>query len=499
MDPHAELRVGAVFSNAARAVPDRVAAAHDGETLTFGELDAAANRLCRALAAAGVGRGDRVAVWAAPSLSVVGIFAALAKLGAVFVPLNPQAAPDELGSFLTTARPALLVADRDRAASAPGAAGAVGCATETLEELVDRAAGQDPSEPQLPGPCGDDPHVIFFTSGSTGRPKGTVLSHRVNVLRTHPGSQLEPRGAAVCPYPFFHMSVWTLSLQQWQARDMIVYVRSDPAEICRAIDEHRATRINAIPAVWQRILDFLASPRGAGADLSSMRFCDTGTSATPLALLEAIRAAVPSARVRVFYGSTEAGCVTGLDQEDFAAKPGSCGLPAIWAETRIAPDGELWVRGPLVFDGYFEDPEATAASLTDGWCRTGDLAAVDGDGYLSIVGRASSLIRSGGESVAPAEVEGVLRDHPAVADVAVVGVPDDRWGEVVCAAVVSADTAAPPSLDDLRRHCDGRLARFKHPRAVVVLEAIPRTPATLQVQRKLVVELAVSALGGGGG
>src|SRR5207244_1859363 len=143
---------------------------------------------------------------------------------------------------------------------------------------------------------------------------------------------------------------------------------------------------------------------------------------------------------------------------DLDRKPGHCGLPSPAADVRIDENGELWVRGPLLFDGYFEDTEATAEVLVDGWCRTGDLAEVDDEGYLSIVGRARDVIRTGGETVAPSEVETVLASHPSVADVAVVGLPDAEWGEVVCAVVVPTGDALVPTLDDLRGHCTGRLA-----------------------------------------
>jgi len=145
------------------------------------------------------------------------------------------------------------------------------------------------------------------------------------------------------------------------------------------------------------------------------------------------------------------------------------------------------VRSPLLFDGYFNDSAATAAALVDGWFRTGDLADVDDDGYLSIVGRAGDVIRTGGEGVSPAEVELVLAEHPAVADVAVVGIPDVTWGEVVCAVVVP--NGDEPSLDGLRAHCEGRLASFKHPRRLAIVEEIPRTSPTNQVQRRLLVEM----------
>jgi acyl-CoA synthetase (AMP-forming)/AMP-acid ligase II len=324
--------------------------------------------------------------------------------------------------------------------------------------------------------------VVFFTSGSTGRPKGAVISHRANFLRTHPGALLEARGAKVCPYPLFHMAAWTIALQQWQARAATVFVeRADAPAICEALERHQADRINCIPGVWRRILEYLG-----GRELPWVAHADTGTSATPLELLEAIMAAAPNAEVRVFYGSTEAGSVASLAHAEIRRKPGSCGLPAPWTEVRVADDGELWARGPLLFDGYFEDAEANARALADGWYRSGDVVDVDEDGYLRVVGRAGDVIRTGGEAVAPVEVEAVLADHPDIADVAIIGLPDAQWGEVVCAVVVPRSGRL--TLEDVRRFCAGRLATFKHPRRLELVESVPRTPATNQIQRRLLVE-----------
>ncbi|HLW18080.1 MAG TPA: AMP-binding protein, partial [Actinomycetota bacterium] len=250
---------------------------------------------------------------------------------------------------------------------------------------------------------------------------------------------------------------------------------------------HRATHLNCIPAVWRRILEHIATAERSKHDLQSLRFADTGTSATPVELLGAIRAALPGACVRVFYGSTETGSVTMLDDPDVQRKPGSCGTPGPFVSVKVDETSELWVRSPLLFDGYFNDTEATANALVDGWFRTGDLADIDGDGFVSIIGRAGDLIRSGGEGVSPAEVETVLAGYPAIADVAVIGLPDDTWGEIVCAVVVP--NGEPPSLDDLRAHCGTRLARFKHPRRLVIVDRIPRTSPTNQVQRRLLVEM----------
>jgi acyl-CoA synthetase (AMP-forming)/AMP-acid ligase II len=483
-----ELLIGDVFRNAARTVPDRTAAIFGPESTTFGEIDGNANRLARTLRAYGVGRGDRVAVWASTNLALVPVFAALAKMGAVFAPMNPALSAEEAVETAAAGRPALLVVDEERA-DAGSVAAKVGVALMPLARLTAVAQTEDDSDVGVEGLTEDEPHVIFFTSGSTGRPKGVVLSHRLNYLRTHPGGLFEPRGPMVCPFPLFHMAGWTIALQQWQARAPVVFVAPDAASICDAIERHRATRVYGIPAVWRRVLEHLATPEGAAHDLSSVRAADTGTSATPPELLDALRAAFPAARVRVFYGSTEAGGVAALEHDDLDTKPGRCGLPAPSAEVRIDTTGELWVSGPLVFDGYFEDPDATAEAVVDGWYRTGDLAEFDADGYLSVVGRARDVIRTGGETVAPVEVEAALASCPGVADVAVVGLPDVEWGEIVCAAVVPVDATSPPTLDDLRAHCAPRLAAHKHPRRLALLDAIPRTSPTNQVQRRLLVEM----------
>ncbi|MCU1374993.1 MAG: long-chain fatty acid--CoA ligase [Actinomycetia bacterium] len=464
--------VGDLFRNAARAVPDRVAAVFGDDSLTFGELDRAANRTARAL---GAQPGDRVAVWSGTDLGLAPVFAGLAKAGAVFAPVSGVLPAEEAVAVVQSARPSHLVVDATHAADGVLVADKVGVPLVLLADLA--AADEDDADVRVA--VGDgDPHVIFFTSGSTGKPKGVVLSHRASVLRCHPGAQLEPRGAMVCPYPLFHMGAWTIALQQWAGRDRVVFTTSDPAAICAAVEEHLATRLNCIPGVWRRVLDHLD-----GRQLPSLRLADTGTSATPLDLLRAICIAAPNAQTRVFYGSTEAGSVANLGHEDIERKPGSCGTPAPFSEVRVDDAGEVWVTGPLLFDGYFENEAATTEGLVDGWYRTGDLADVDADGYLSIVGRAKDLIRTGGESVVPAEVEVVLADHPSVRDVAVVGLPDPQWGEVVCAVVVGDVT-----LEELTAHCDGRLARFKQPRRLAVVDAIPRTPATNQVQRRLIVE-----------
>ncbi len=482
-----DLLIGDVFANAARAVPNRAAAVLGEESIPFGELDRRANQLVRALSGAGVQRKDAVITCCPSSLALVAVFAAVAKMGSLFGPLNPALGAVELGAIASIVQPALLIADESTIDQTRRVADGLGARVLTIGQLGALADVED--EGELIGYHVDerDPHVALFTSGSTGTPKGAVISHRTSFLRTHPGALIEPRGAMVCPYPMFHMAAWTIALQQWQGRDAVVFVeRADAESICAAVERHQATRLNCIPAVWRRILDHLST--SPTRDMSSVRFADTGTSATPPELLRAIEAALPAAQIRVFYGSTEAGSVAMLEHGDLAAKPGRCGQPGPLVEVRVDDGHQLWVRGPLLFDGYLGDPAATSDALVDGWFRTGDLVEVDDEGYLTIVGRVADVVRTGGETVSPSEVEAVLVTHPAVADVAVVGLPDADYGEVVCAVVVVDSADSAPTLAALRQYCDGQLAPFKHPRRLEVVEVIPRTSSTQQVQRRLLVE-----------
>ncbi len=477
------LLIGEMLANAARVVPTAIAATLDDDVLTFGEIDARADRIANGLRAVSVGRGDRVLWWSDTALEAVPLFAALAKVGAVFAPLNARSSVAELVPVAQYARPRLLLAGASHVDAAAELARVADIPFEPVVPQGDAGAGP-PAEP--PALDERDPHVIFFTSGSTGRPKGVVLSHRANWLRTFVGATTSVGGAGtVCMFPLFHMAGWTIAMGAWQGRRPIHFVRTPDAEtLLHTVVRHRAARLYCIPAVWSRILEHGVDRY----DLSSLSEADTGTSVTPPELLRAIKDALPHTVTRVFYGSTEAGPGVQLSDVDLFRKPGSVGVAQPGVEVRLDPTGEVCMRSPFLMDGYFDDPDATATALRDGWYYTGDLGAFDDEGYLSIVGRARDVIRTGGETVAPVEIEQVLASHPAIAEVAVVGVPDPEWGEVVTAVVVVRAGTAPPDTDALRSFCDGRLAAFKQPRRVAVVEALPRTPATGQVQRPLIVE-----------
>jgi len=493
------LGVGEIFRRNAASFPERIAASMGDVDLSYAELNGRGNAMARALSEIGIGRGDRVLCWADTCLEVLPLFVGLAKLGAVFAPMNARLVPDEAAEILRRAKPSLLVADAERAEAADPMARALGIplgrigagsATAGLA-MADAAAACSRDEPQDAQLEETDPHTIFFTSGSTGPPKGVVLSHRVNCLRGFQGVFVDEPERSVCMFPLFHMAAFTLAIAAWQTVGQIVFVSAPTAEaLLGAVERHRANRLYCIPAIWGRLLE---ADLG-GFDLSSLRTVDTGTSATPPELLAALRKQFPDATLRVYYGSTEGGAATALASRDIEHKPGSVGRPVPGVELRLTEVGEICLRSDYMMDGYFEDEAATKAALQEGWYHTGDLGSLDEEGFLWITGRLRDVLRVGGESVSPSEVEAVLAEHPALAEVAIVGIPDPEWGELICAVVVPApDTDAEKlDLESLREHCEGRLARFKHPRRMQIVSDLPRTVATGQIQRPLLVERILS-------
>ena len=492
------LLIGDIFRRNARVVPDAPAAAMGGDEFTHAELNARGNACARALRERGVRHGDRVATWADTSLDVLPLYVGLAKLGAVFAPINARLGAAEAGEVARLARPRLLVADAERAAELDELAGRAGVSRLARlggegpgDDLVAASAGTPDGEIDEPGLRETDPHTIFFTSGSTGRSKGVVLSHRANWLRSFQGVFRDEPERTVCMFPLFHMAAFSLATAAWQTRGEICFVQPPTADaLLAAVERRRANRLYCLPAVWGRILEADAGRY----DVSSLREADTGTSATPIELLRALKERFPGTVTRVYYGSTECGSGASLADADALRKPGSVGVPPPGVDLRLDERGEILVRSDYLMDGYFDDPEATAEALADGWYRTGDVGAFDEEGYLSIVGRVRDIVRTGGESVAPTEVEQALADHPGVREVAVVGIPDPAWGEVVCAVVVP-NPGAEIDLEGLQAHCAPRLARFKRPRRLELADALPRTAATGQIRRALLVERIVSERG----
>ena len=476
-----DVRIHDLLARTALVQPHRIGATLGDDARTFAELDTGANRAAHRVQAEGVGPLDRVLWWGPTALDALELGYGVSKAGAVLAPINPNFTEREAIDAFETLTPRLVVTHADTEEPARAVAGRFGVPVITTGPGWH--ADASPTAPPRVG-SSEDPCVVFLTSGSTGVSKGAVLSHRATWLRAiqrdNEGGATGRRGFVVT-FGLFHMAGWFF-LENALAADRPVHLvdRPEPHELLGAVERWRASGIYCIPGVWQRILD-----DDGTYDTSSLVEVLTGTSLVTLDLIDALKARFPGSWTSVAYGSTEIGRGAVLLDSDLYDRPGSVGQPPPMVVADLADDGELWLRGPTMFSGYLDRPDATADAIDgDGWFHTGDLATRDADGYLSITGRRSESIRSGGEWVAPVEVESAVRTHPSVADVAVVGLPDPSWGEVVCAAIVVRPGATLPTVDELRTHVARVLVGPKQPRVVVQVEELPRTDATGQVRRR---------------
>jgi fatty-acyl-CoA synthase len=474
--------LGRWIRDRALVTPARVAIEHDGRELTYGELDERSERLAQTLVERGLQRGDRLATLTANSPEHVEAFFACAKAGLMLMPLNWRLSPVELAYQLDDAEPTLLLVDGEH----------VELADATLAE-----AGRQPARgrlgevgdggPSVAGDVADDDGLLLvYTSGTTGKPKGAVLTH-ANCFWTNVGFDLTTGvggdDVVLQVLPQFHCGGWNVqALLAWWKGARVLLERGFEAERCLELIASRGvTTMMGVPAVY---LFLSQAPGFAEADLSSLRLAVVGGAPMPEALLETWQRR--GIDIVQGYGLTEAAPnVLCLPSEDARRKMGYAGKPYPYVETALHdPEsgavvegpgrGELVVRGPNVFPGYWRNPEATAEILAGGWLHTGDVAERDAEGYYRIRGRLKDMFVSGGENVYPAEVENVLLEHPAVADAAVVGVGDERWGEVGVAFVVLG-LGATASEDELREFCAARIARYKVPKAVQFAKELPRS------------------------
>lgn len=467
--------------------------------LSYGELDERAEAWKGRLRALGVEAGDRVATLARERRELVHLFFACGRLGAALVPLNWRLPPAELAGILAVARPAaFLTGDGYRGAAEQAVERARSARQGAPEAAVDGTNGVSPSWLDLdrqgdapsvePGPDADvdpeTPHLILFTSGTTGRPKGVVLPHRqilYNAVATTTAWELGPGDVAPISTPLFHTGGWNVfATPLWHRGGRVVLMEGfDADRFLGALAEERCTVALVIPTQlrmiregeeWGRPLPELKSFFSGGAPLAPELAASTRDAGYP---------------IREGYGLTECGpnCFA-ISLDEARRVPGSVGRPVPFLEARLdagdgnqpepGEPGELLLRGPQMFGGYLREPDRTAEATTpDGWLRTGDLARRDAEGRYHICGRRKEMFISGGENVFPAEVESVLSGCPGVADVAVIGVPHPRWGEVGRAFVVPED-GAELSLDEMSAWASERLARYKVPTSLVTLDEMPR-------------------------
>jgi len=495
--------IGSFLAKRARLDPTRVGLVFEGVEITYREWNERANRAAHGFRALGVEPGDRVGLLMTNSVEYLEVFFGLAKIGAILVPLNWRLAPPELGVIAEDAglstvvygmeHTAALEAIRDDASIRTWVAvgNDVPAGEHGYESIL---AGSGTGEPAISGD-GADPLMIMFTSGTTGRPKGAVLTHDnlfYDSCTVSFSSDWRRDHRVLVALPLFHIGALIYVLVDVHVGSTTVLMRAfDPAGFLRTIQEQQVNSFLAVPAMLNFMLQV---PSFDAYDLSSVEWALCGAAPVPVPLLEAW--ADRGIAIQQVYGLTEcAGGAAVLGSEQALEKVGSTGLPMFHTEIRVVDDegtdvapgevGEVVISGPHVMAGYWQDPEATAATLVDGWLHTGDLGRLDTEGYLSIVDRKKDMIISGGENVYPAEIEGVLADMPQIAEAAVVGAPDPEWGEIVC-VIARAAEGQELRLDDVTAHCEGRLGRYKMPRRLIVTEhPLPRTPSGKVLKRVL--------------
>ncbi len=471
--------------------PDATAVAFEGVEHTYREFADQIGAAAAWLAAAGVGEGDRVA-WLGPNRpAALRLMLGCSWLGAIYLPLNSRLAPPEHRWILDHAGPSLLATDSgfEQHAEAIGA----GC---EIAVVPDEPAGFDVSG-TVPPRRGTPAHPVLlaYTSGTTGHPKGALLDQAAmsaNAVNSTHAHDLTSHDRVLTTIPLFH--VGGLNIQTLPAvlggAAVLIERAFDAGQFLDDVEQWQPTWTVLVPAALTAVA---AHPRFATADLSSLRGIMTGSSPVPAAATQPFfERGVPVGQI---YGSTETAPIAAhLRCDEAADHPGSCGKPSSMCEVRIVVDGdrdaaagergELWVRGPSVLREYWNDPGATADAITDGWFHTGDIGHADADGWIFIDDRRTDMIISGGENIYPAELEEVLSGTDLVAESTVVGVPDERWGEVpvIVAVRATGPAAASGAAGDAEIEAaevlalfDGRLARFKHPKAVLWTDQLPRT------------------------
>ncbi|WP_024367073.1 acyl-CoA synthetase [Arthrobacter sp. TB 26] len=479
-----------------------------GRELSYEQLADRAVRLANALRDRGVEKGDRVAYLGENHPSFLETLFACGTLGAIFVPLNTRLAPPEiqfqlqdcgagalvhagsLGDLAArgsagTAVARLVVVDDAGAGNDPAVrSGAAGGATavEDFEDLVASGSDQPVDEPVTL----DDGAMILYTSGTTGRPKGALLTHgnvTWNCINVIVDFDFSSQDVALMISPMFHVASLDMGVLPTLLKGgtVVLEPKFDPGRTLELIERHRATTISGVPTTYQMLAEH---PAWATADLSSLNKLTCGGSAVPMRVLEAYEAR--GLRFSNGYGMTEtAPGATTLPAARSRDKAGSAGLPQFFTDVRIAgfdgdtaapgTVGEIQIKGPNVIPEYWNRADATAESYAEGgWFKSGDMGYKDDDGFVFVSDRIKDMIISGGENIYPAEVEQAITELEAVGSVAVIGVPDEKWGEVPRAVVLLRE-GAQLTEEQLRRYLDGRLARYKIPKSVLFVDEMPRT------------------------
>jgi long-chain acyl-CoA synthetase len=489
--------LSSLLDQAAADQPDRPALRMDDLVLTYAQLREAAGRMSTLLASAGIEPGDRVGLML-PNVPAfpIAFYGALAA-GAVVVPMNPMLKSREVGYYLSDSGARVVLAWH--AAAGEAAKGAADAGAQTIAvatpDLAGLLAEHAPATEQA-GRGNDDDAVILYTSGTTGKPKGAELTH-ANLVRNAELTaqtllQNNPDDVMMGCLPLFHVFGLTCGLNATVAAagTLTLLPRFDPAKALEIIQRDKVTIFEGVPTMYAAILHH---PEADPAMAATLRVCVSGGASMPVEIMRGFEEKF-GCIILEGYGLSETSPVASFNHPDKVRKPGSIGTPVEGVQLRLVDDagqtvpdgeiGEIAIRGHNVMKGYWGKPEATAEAITDGWFRTGDLAKVDSDGYYYIVDRKKDMIIRGGYNVYPREIEEVLHEHPAVAEVAVIGIPHPDLGEEVGAAVaLKPGASATPA--ELREFARDKMAAYKYPRQVWLVESLPKGPTGKILRREV--------------
>jgi len=488
------LSLASVLAESARRTPEKTALVQGETRVGYAELWRDARRNARSLQDDGIGAGDRVALLAPNVVDFVRAYYGVLAAGGVVVPVPTLLNADEAAYILRHSGARTVLYDASFADVATRAAEVAGIPATDISSLG--GPGIEPVRVHVAREA-EDVAVVFYTSGTTGRPKGALLTHlnlvlnaTVNAFDANP--ILRDDVVMGC-LPLFHTFGQTVSMNSTfrVGATLLLQPRFEPAAAIDLMHRERATLFFGVPTMYVQLLE--AAPRAEA--LPELRDCVSGGASLPVVVLERFEKTF-STTVFEGYGLSETSPTASVNQPWFGTRAGTVGHPIWGVEVEIADEtvddrvvllepgelGEIVIRGHNVFAGYLDDPDATAEAVVDGWFRTGDIGRRDDEGFISIVDRKKDLIIRGGFNVYPREVEEVLMRHPAVAQVAVIGVPDDEKGEEVCAVVIPA---SPVDGDELVAWSREQLGRHKYPRRVEVVEALPMGPSHKVLKREL--------------
>jgi fatty-acyl-CoA synthase len=493
--------VDGILRRSARAFSERVALRFDGREWTYAALDAAVSRAASHLLGLGLGKGDRVAAFGKNSDAYLVGFLACARAGLVHVPLNYNLTGNELSYLLRQSGARAVMLDPSLAPALADVEDEVAGSVEhriplrdTADSLLARASSGEVPDVEVEV-ADSDLAQFLYTSGTTSRPKAAMMSHKALVheyLSCVVALDLEADDNPLHVMPLYHSAQMHVFLMPWLAigATSTVLEVPEPGEILRRIEQDGHRAFFAAPTLWVAMANHADF---ASRDLDGLKKAYYGASIMPGPILQRLQDKVPGVGFYNCFGQSEiAPLATVLRPEEHADRPDSAGRPVLFVEARVVDaagndvepgeSGEIVYRSPQLCDGYWDDPVATEEAFSGGWFHSGDLVRVDEEGYVFVVDRIKDVINTGGVLVASREVEDALYTHPAVAEVAVVGVPDEKWVEAVSAFVVRKGDV---SVDELTQHLRGRIASFKLPKRITFVEALPRNASGKILKREL--------------